>query len=69
MLTEDCVPSDECQEFQLDRERLTKLKRSSPERAALLEDIKSRVCNKEERKVCCRNNGEKFLSDQINHFY
>ena len=57
MLTEDCVPSDTCQEFQLDQERLNKLQQSSPERAALLEDMRSRVCNKEERKVCCKNNG------------
>ena len=68
-MTEKCVASNDCQEFQLDRDRLTKLDRSSPERAALLEDIQGRICNKEERKVCCKTNGEKFLSDLINHFY
>ena len=62
MLTEECVPSDTCQEFLQDRDRLTKLDRSSPERAALLEDIKNRICNKEERKVCCKNNGLNQLS-------
>ena len=57
-MTEKCVASEDCQEFQLDRARLNKLERSSPEYAALLEDMRGRICNKEERKVCCKNDGE-----------
>merc|ERR1712244_108874 len=48
-----CVRHSSCQSFIRDRDLLTSLDRKSPERARLLNKLKSLVCNKVERKVCC----------------
>merc|ERR1712154_275371 len=48
-----CVRHSSCQSFIRDRDLLTSLDRKSPERARLLNKLKSLVCNKDERKVCC----------------
>merc|ERR1712154_582150 len=47
-----CVRHSSCPSFIRDRNLLTSLDRKSPERARLLNKLKSLVCNKVERKEC-----------------
>ena len=53
MFTELCLHADQCPDFVTKQERLSKLDKSSSEYAELLEVLRGRVCDKEERRVCC----------------
>ena len=49
----ECVPGDSCEMFTAEKLKLAGLSRGSDERKRLLERLRSLVCNKEEKKVCC----------------
>ena len=59
----ECVPSDQCDSYLSDYEKLKTLKSGTSEYNVLLSKLKSLVCNKSERKICCRipSIGEWFL--------
>ena len=57
-VTELCLPQDDCTTFLIEREKLEKLNRSSPERAELLQTLRGMVCNKKEQRVCCKDEGK-----------
>ena len=48
-----CISAGSCPSFARDRVQLETLSRGSQERARLLQKLRSLVCNKEERKICC----------------
>ena len=58
IFTELCLPQDECTSFQAEKEKLNKLDRSSPERAELLKTLQEMVCNSQEKRVCCKDEGK-----------
>merc|ERR1712061_245921 len=49
-----CVSAGSCPSFIKDRGTLDTLRRGSQERARLLQKLRSLVCNKKKRKVCCQ---------------
>ena len=53
MFTELCLPADQCPDFVIKQNKLNEMDKSSPEYAELLEALRGRVCDKEERRVCC----------------
>ena len=53
MFSELCLTADECPEYAVKRARLDELDKSSPEYAELLEQLRGRVCDKGQRRVCC----------------
>ena len=50
---QDCVPADSCERFRAEKEKLNRLSQGSDQWKTLLEKLKSQVCNKEEKKICC----------------
>ena len=48
-----CVSAGKCPAFGRERAKLESLTRGSEERAKLLEKLRSLVCNKQERNICC----------------
>jgi len=50
---QDCVPAKSCSDFAREKEILNQLPKGSPGYASQLNKLKSLVCNKAERKVCC----------------
>ena len=49
----DCVPAESCEVFKAEREKLNRLSRGSEQRKMLLEKLRSLVCNKQDKKICC----------------
>ena len=57
-VTELCLHQDDCTTFLIEREKLEMLNRTSPERAELLQTLRGMVCNREEQRVCCKDEGK-----------
>jgi len=51
----ECIPDIGCEFFTTARVKLNNMSRGSHERQILVEKLKSLVCNKERKKVCCDN--------------
>ena len=51
----ECVPSDSCDFYTTAKVKLNNLSQGSEERKTLLKNLRSLVCNKEEKKICCDN--------------
>ena len=49
----ECLDQRDCASFQEKSDRLKTLERGSEERDDLLNELKSLICNKSERGVCC----------------
>ena len=50
---EQCVSTEKCPEYLIKREELNNLPQLGPQYKRLLAELKSQVCNKAERKICC----------------
>ena len=48
-----CVSASSCQSFTVEKLKFDQLKPGSEEKRRLLKTLRSLVCNKKERKVCC----------------
>ena len=50
---QECIQGDSCERFKAEKQKLNSLSQGSDEWKMLLEKLKSQVCNKEEKKICC----------------
>ena len=50
---QECIQGDSCERFKAEKQKLNRLSQGSDEWKMLLEKLKSQVCNKEEKKICC----------------
>ena len=50
---EECVSTLKCPEYLIRRKKLDNLPKSGPEYSLLLAELRSQVCNKAQKKICC----------------
>ena len=50
---EQCVSTEKCPEYLIKRKKLDNLPQLGPQYKRLLAELKSQVCNKAQRKICC----------------
>ena len=49
----ECVPSDQCTTYVSDTEKLKTLRKGTEQHNILLSKLRSLICNKAEKKICC----------------
>jgi len=59
-----CTPQKECPSFAAERNKLIKLNKGTVEYSNLLESIKSRICDKVTKTVCCERADSKCVAPQ-----
>ena len=50
----ECIQNGKCNSYQKELKRSKKFGQESQAKKSIIENLKSLVCNKEERKVCCK---------------
>ena len=52
-----CVPSDQCQSYLSDSEKLRNLRKGTQDYNQLLGKLRGLACNKSKKKICCSPSG------------
>ena len=49
-----CINNEKCSSYQAELKRSKEFGKGSQAKKSIIDDLKSLVCNKDERKVCCK---------------
>ena len=65
----ECVSQNKCPDFQEEILKLRSLSRGTPEYENIIGNIRDRVCNRQERKICCPDHASYWLPTEEDYYH